>query len=113
MVEEGSSGGGFGMRLWEDNSGKAAGTILASALAAGVLAYLWRRSRESQTPEATRGLTSLMATLGESDNLQAGQEFFVEKVLPELKPALLSILAEVEDLVDQAFRRAEKQIKKL
>ncbi len=54
-----------------------------------------------------------MSSLGDSDNVQAGQEFFVEKILPEFKPALLAILGEIEDVVDQAFRRAEKQIKKL
>jgi hypothetical protein len=113
MVDEGASGGTFGTRLWEDNSSKAAGTILATALAAGVAAYLFRRSKEQAPPEPTRGLTSLVNSLADSDNLQAGQDFFIEKVLPEFKPAMLSILAEVEDIVDQAFRRVEKQIKKL
>jgi hypothetical protein len=37
----------------------------------------------------------------------------MDKVLPELKPALLSALSEVEDVVDEAFRRIEKNIKKL
>ena len=37
----------------------------------------------------------------------------MDKVLPELKPALLSALSEIEDVVDQAFRRIEKNIKKL
>jgi hypothetical protein len=37
----------------------------------------------------------------------------VAKVLPELKPALLGILEEVEDMVDDSFRRAEKAIKNL
>ena len=44
---------------------------------------------------------------------EATREFIVEKVLPELKPALLGILEEVEDLVDDGFRRAEKAIKSL
>jgi len=48
-----------------------------------------------------------------SDNLEAGRDFLMDKVLPELKPALLSALSEIEDVVDQAFRRIEKNIKKL
>jgi hypothetical protein len=48
-----------------------------------------------------------------ADNMEAGREFLMDKVLPELKPALLSALSEIEDVVDQAFRRIEKNIKKL
>ena len=32
----------------------------------------------------------------------------MDKIVPELKPALLSALSEIEDIVDQAFRRIEK-----
>jgi hypothetical protein len=48
-----------------------------------------------------------------SDSVEAGRDFLMDKVLPELKPALLSALSEIEDVVDQAFRRIEKNIKKL
>ena len=48
-----------------------------------------------------------------SDNVEAGREFVMDKIVPELKPALLSALSEIEDIVDQAFRRIEKNIKKL
>ena len=48
-----------------------------------------------------------------SDNMEAGRDFLMDKVLPELKPALLSGLSEIEAVVDQAFRRIEKNIKKL
>ena len=48
-----------------------------------------------------------------SDSMEAGRDFVMDKILPELKPALLSALSEVEDVVDQAFRRIEKNIKKL
>ena len=46
MVDEGRSEGAYGTRPWEDRGGRAAGTILATAIAAGVIAYLLRRSRE-------------------------------------------------------------------
>jgi hypothetical protein len=48
-----------------------------------------------------------------SDNVEAGREFFIDRILPELKPALLSGLSEIEEVVDQAFRRIEKNIKRL
>jgi hypothetical protein len=45
--------------------------------------------------------------------MDASREFFVDKILPELKPALLAVLGELEDVVDQAFRRAEKAVKRM
>ena len=46
MVDEGRSQGSYaGTRPWEDRSGRAVGTILATAIAAGVIAFLVRRSR--------------------------------------------------------------------
>jgi hypothetical protein len=114
MVDEGRSGGAYGggARPWEDRGGRAAGTVLATAVAAGVIAYLLRRSREQEQEPANRA-TQLARQLAGSDNLEAGRDFLVEKVLPELKPALLTALAEIEDIVDQAFRRIERNIKRL
>jgi hypothetical protein len=37
----------------------------------------------------------------------------IEKLLPEFKPALLAILKDLEQVVDEYFRRAEKSIKRL
>jgi hypothetical protein len=112
MVDEGRSEGAYGgARPWEDNSGRTAGTILATAIAAGVIAFLVRRSRE-EPPPAT-GVAKFAREFAGSDNMEAGRDFLMEKVLPELKPALLSALSEIEDVVDQAFRRIEKNIKKL
>ncbi len=98
-------------RPWEDKSGRAAGTILATAIAAGVIAYLLRRSREEEEP-ASR-MAKLTRDWVGSDSVEAGRDFLIDKILPELKPALLSALSEIEDVVDQAFRRIEKNIKKL
>lgn len=109
MVDEGRTYGAA--RPWEDRSGRAAGTILATAVAAGVIAYLLRRSREEEEP-ASR-MAKFAREWAGSDGVEAGRDFLLDKVLPELKPALLSALSEIEDVVDQAFRRIEKNIKKL
>ena len=113
MVDEGRSGTGYGAnaRPWEDRSGRAVGTILATAVAAGVIAFLLRRAREEEEP--TSKVARMARDLAGSDNMEAGRDFLMAKVLPELKPALLSALSEIEDIVDQTFRRIEKNIKKL
>lgn len=111
MVDEGRSGAYGGARPWEDRSGRAAGTILATAVAAGVIAFLLRRSREEEEP--TSRVARLAKDWAGSDSVEAGRDFLVDKVLPELKPALLTALGEIEDVVDQAFRRIEKNIKRL
>ncbi|GAC1324854.1 MAG: hypothetical protein NVSMB2_23190 [Chloroflexota bacterium] len=112
MVDEGRSGGAYGgARPWEDRSGRAAATILATAIAAGVIAFLLRRSREEEEP--TSRVARLAKDWAGSDSMEAGRDFLMDKVLPELKPALLTALGEIEDVVDQAFRRIEKNIKHL
>ena len=113
MVDEGRSGSAFGgTRPWEDRGSRAAGTILAPAIAAGVVAYVLRRSREEEDVP-TKRVARFARDWASSDNVEAGRDFLVGRVLPELKPALLSALAEIEDVVDQTFRRIEKNIKKL
>ena len=112
MVDEGQSGGAYGgARPWEDRSGRAAGTILATAIGAGIIAFLLRRSREE--PEPASRVAKFAREFAGSDNVEAGRDFLMARVLPELKPALLSGLSEIEDVVEQAFRRIEKNIKKL
>ena len=106
---------------WEDEGGSnknlAAGAILASAVAAGVIAYLLRRARKEEEESTPTGLAAkafgrTRDVVGD-DRLEAGRDFLVKTVIPEFKPALLAVLEEVEETVDQAFRRAEKAIKKL
>ncbi len=111
MVDEGRSAYAS-QRPWEDRSGRAVGTILATAIAAGVIAYILRRSREEEE-EPTSRMARLAKDWAGSDNIEAGRDFVVDKILPELKPALLSALSEIEDIVDQLFRRIEKNIKRL
>ena len=112
MVDEGRSGGYGSSRPWEDRSGRAVGTILATAIAAGVIAFLMRRSREEEEEPVGR-VAKLARDWAGSDGVEAGRDFVMDRVVPELKPALLSALSEIEDIVDQAFRRIEKNIKKL
>jgi hypothetical protein len=114
MVDEGRSGDGYGgARPWEDRGGRAAGTILATAIAAGVIAFLVRRSREEEEEVPSNRVAQLARTWAASDTVGAGREFVMEKLVPELKPALLSALEEIEDVVDEAFRRIERNIKRL
>ena len=106
---------------WEDEGGgsrnMAAGAILASAVAAGVIAYLLRRARreeEERTPAglAGRAYERTRDVVGD-DRIEAGRDFLAKKIIPEFRPALLAILEELEDVVDDAFRRMEKAIKKM
>ena len=101
---------------WTDwdggNRGAQVGTVAAVALAAGVVAYLIRRSRNQEpvyVAAANRASDSAMSLFGD-DSLAAGRELFNEKVMPELKPVLRSLLRELEGVVIQGFRRAEKSI---
>ena len=103
----------------EDSSrGMAMAAILGSALAAGAVAFLVRRSRQEPPPPEPVAMTAgawgrARDMAFNADRAEATRDFIVEKVLPELKPALLGILEEVEDLIDDGFRRAEKAIKSL
>jgi hypothetical protein len=115
MVERGQAGESFNVSPWEDRGGVAAGTILATALAAGVIAYLIRRAREEAQArqQPINRVARLAQDLSSSDTVEMGRDFLAARVLPEFKPALLAILAEIEDVVEQAFRGAERAIKRL
>jgi hypothetical protein len=105
---------------WDDEGTKnwnmAAGAVLASAAAAGVVAFLLRRARheEEHTPTgfAGRALDRTREMVGD-DRLDAGRDFLVKTVVPEFKPALLSILEDFQEVIDDAFGRAKKAIKSL
>src|SRR5438132_1134960 len=112
MVDEGRSGAAYGgARPWEDRSGRAAGTILATAVAAGIIAFLLRRSREEEEP-ANR-MSRFARNWAGSDSMEAGRDFVMDKILPELKPALLWALREEEGVVDQRSRQSEEDIESL
>ena len=106
---------------WEDdesgNKNMAAGAILASAVAAGVIAYFLRRARQEEEERTPSGLAGKAfertRDIVGDDRVEAGRDFLMKKVVPEFKPALLAILEEARDVIDTAFRRAEKAIKSL
>ncbi len=104
--------------LLEENRSLAAGTILASALVAGVIAYLIRRGRverEYVSPPsalAERALEMAREAVG-PERVEAVSSFVTERILPDLKPALLAMLRDMENLTESYFRRAERAIKAL
>lgn len=91
--------------------------IVGSALVAGAVVFMLRRRREPPPPEPVamsgRAWERARGLAFNEERAEAARDFLVERVLPELKPALLGILEEVEDMVDDGFRRAEKAIKSL
>jgi hypothetical protein len=102
----------------ESNRTMALAAIVGSALVAGVVAYMLRRGRQEPPPPepvmmSGRAWGRARELAFNEERAQATREFLAEKVLPELKPALLGILEEVEDMVDDGFRRAEKAIKSM
>ena len=101
---------------WTDwdggNRGAQVGTVAAVALAAGVVAYLIRRSRKQEpvyVAASNRASDTAVSLFGD-DSLSAGRELFNEKVMPELKPVLRTLLRELEGVIVQGFRRAERSI---
>jgi hypothetical protein len=94
------------------------GAIVGTAVTAGVIAYLIRRSRVDHTPKTPADVAMNAWDRARSSDLRgrAGtvtRDFVVDRVLPELKPILLELLHDVKALVDQGFKRAEKSIKDL
>ena len=101
---------------WTDwdggNRGAQVGTVAAVVLAAGVVAYLIRRGRRDEPVyvAATDRASDAAISLFGDDSLSAGRELFNEKVMPELKPVLRTLLRELESVVVTGFRRAERSI---
>lgn len=104
-------------RMLEENRGVATGSIIATALAAALVAYMIRRARqeeEQRTPMGGAGRAWDRARdLVGDDRIEAGREFLTDKVLPEFKPVLLAVLKDLKDVSDDWFRQAEKSIKRM
>lgn len=98
----------------EDQAGGLSmGAIMATAIAAGVIAYVIRRAR---LPNEARVRGSGRAHWADKADLRwrtaaATREFVTERILPEMKPALLDLLKDAKAYVDQGFKRVEKAIR--
>jgi hypothetical protein len=90
------------------------GTLVAGVITVGAIGYLIRRAGQRRRPTDLGGKVSELAreVVGD-DPLEAGQEFLRKQIVPELKPVLLAILDEVENVVADGFKRAEKAIKQM
>ncbi len=102
---------------WDgDNRNVAIGSIVCSALVAGVIAYVIRRRRQAEertlAGRASRLAETARDALGD-DRLSTGRDFLTDTVLPEFKPALRALLRELEGATEQAFRRAERRVNDL
>ena len=100
--------------LVDRNRSMAVGTAVAGVVMVGTMAYLISRSGQKRRPADLAGkVTELARDVVGDDPLEAGQEFLMKQVLPELKPVLLAIVDDLEKVVTERFNRAEKAIKKL
>jgi hypothetical protein len=95
------------------NRNKTRGTIVAAAVVAVVIAYRIRRARQRPQLDLSGKVAEVAREVVGDDPLEAGREFLVAKVIPEFKPALLTILKDFEEVVEDAFTRAEQAVKKL
>ena len=93
---------------------KTTGTVVAGVVTAGTIVYLLQRSGRKRRPTNLADKVSGLArdVVGD-DPIEAGQEFLMKQVIPELKPVLLAIVDDIEKVVMDRFKQAEKTIKKL
>jgi len=107
-----------GVMLDEQAPGIPTGAILATAIGAGVIAYMIRRARREPRIE-TPGDVAAAAWERVQDpdfrarTANATRDFLIERVGRELKPVLLELLHDVREYVDVGFKKAEKAIKDL
>ena len=90
------------------------GVLLATGLAAGMLAYTMSRraAREERAPaSAQQAVIETAKELSKTEVARAGREYISERVVPELKPVLLDLLKDLEAYIDRYFQKAEKAIK--
>ena len=102
----------------QGGGGVPTGAIVASAIAAGVVAYMIRRAKREPKIETPADVASAAWQRVQDPDFRARtagatKEFLVDRVGHELKPVLLELLHDVKDYVDQGFKRAEKSIRDL
>jgi hypothetical protein len=102
----------------EEGGGLPTGAIVATALAAGVIAFMIRRSRQEQRVETAADVAAAAWERAQEADIRgravnAGRDFMLERLLPEMKPVLLDLLKDMKAYVDQTFKRAEKAVRDL
>jgi hypothetical protein len=95
------------------NRNKTRGAITVAAVATIVVAYRIRHARRRPQLDLSGKVSKVAKDVVGDDPLEAGREFLVATVIPEFKPALLTILKDFEEVVEDAFTRAEQAVKKL
>ena len=100
--------------FWEENRNLAAGVVLASAVAAGVVAYMLRRSHDdTDASELASEGWERARDLGSVERLDAARELLLARLVPELRPTLLAAVRDLREVVDEYFQRVEKSLKHL
>ena len=107
-----------GVVLDEQATGIPTGAIVATALAAGVIAFMVRRANREpriETPAdvAAAAWDRIQDPHFRARTANATRDFLVDRVGHEMKPVLLDLLHDVKDYVDQGFKKAEKTIRDL
>jgi hypothetical protein len=102
----------------EEGGGLPTGAIIATALAAGFVAFMIRRSRQQEEQKLETAAEIAAAAWEKTQDadlrgraMNAGRDFMFEHLLPEMKPVLLDLLRDIKAYVDEAFKRAEKSVK--
>ena len=101
----------------DETAGIPTGAIVATAIAAGVIAFVLRRGRrgrprvESPADVAAAAWERLQDPELRARTATATRDFLAARVGHELKPVLLDLLRDVKSYVDEGFRRAEKAVR--
>jgi len=108
------------MALEEETGGMPTGAIVATAVAAGVVAFMIRKARQREeerldTPAAVAAAAWERASDADlrERTMSATRDFVVDRVLPEMKPVILDLLRDIKSYVDDGFKRAEQTVKNL
>ena len=103
----------------EQGGGISPSAIVATAIAAGVAAFIIRRATHREKHMDTPAAVAAAAWERASDadlrgrTAAATRDFLVDRVLPEMKPVLLDLLRDVRSYVDDGFKRLEQSIKNM
>jgi hypothetical protein len=99
-----------------DNTVRVASVVAGTILVTAVAGYLFRRSRQKEHLPAVGRAEEVLEQARDAVSgfdLDAGREFLMKQILPELRPVLLTTLEELEDVAEQVFKEAKKAIKNM